>query len=377
MLWMKKGILWALFFIVTSFVFVPLHTTAQELLSENQELLRARVVRIVSENDELVEGTDVLNISQEIIVEFLSGDKEGERVQFLNDYIELREGDVIFVNYLETNKGDELYSVAETDRRGVLAVFTGLFIVTFLLFAGWRGLRPLISLIAVFAVIFFFLVPMLLSGAPPVLVSMLFSILIMALVMFVTHGFAPSTLAAYLGTTTTLLVTTLLAQIAVSLASLSGYGDDAAIYLNLNTGGELNLSGILLGSIIIGTIGVLDDIAISQTALTAELKLANKNFSAQELYTRAMRVGREHISALVNTLALAYTGASLPLLMLFSLSDISPLLLINREIFAVEVIRTLVGSIGLVLAVPLTTWFAILLINKEDRILKAHAHHHH
>ncbi|MEX0933361.1 MAG: YibE/F family protein [Candidatus Paceibacterota bacterium] len=374
---MKKGILWALFFIVTSFVFVPLHTTAQELLSENQELLRARVVRIVSENDELVEGTDVLNISQEIIVEFLSGDKEGERVQFLNDYIELREGDVIFVNYLETNKGDELYSVAETDRRGVLAVFTGLFIVTFLLFAGWRGLRPLISLIAVFAVIFFFLVPMLLSGAPPVLVSMLFSILIMALVMFVTHGFAPSTLAAYLGTTTTLLVTTLLAQIAVSLASLSGYGDDAAIYLNLNTGGELNLSGILLGSIIIGTIGVLDDIAISQTALTAELKLANKNFSAQELYTRAMRVGREHISALVNTLALAYTGASLPLLMLFSLSDISPLLLINREIFAVEVIRTLVGSIGLVLAVPLTTWFAILLINKEDRILKAHAHHHH
>jgi len=374
---MKKGILWVLLFILTSVALVPLQSAAQELLSEKQELLRALVVRIVNEKDKTVEGTDVINISQEIIVEFLGGDKEGERVQFLNDYIKLQEGEIIFVNYLVTNEGDEFYSVAETDRRGVLAVFTGLFIVTFLLFAGWRGIRPLLSLIAVFAVIFFLLVPMLLSGAPPVLVSMLFSILIMALVMFVTHGFTPSTLAAYLGTTSTLLVTTLLAQTAVSLASLSGYGDDAAIYLNLNTGGELNLSGILLGSIIIGTIGVLDDIAITQTALTAELKLANKKLSRQELFTRAMRVGREHISALVNTLALAYAGASLPLLLLFSLSDISPLLLINREIFAVEVVRTLVGSIGLILAVPLTTWFAILLIHKEDTVVKAHAHHHH
>lgn len=374
---MKKGILWGLLFILATFALIPTYSLAQELLGEKQELLRARVVRIVSEKDKTVEGTDVINISQDIIVQFLGGDKDGERVQFLNDYIELDEGEIIFVNFLETKEGDQLYSVAETDRRGVLLIFTSLFIATFLLFAGWRGLRPLLSLVAVFAVIFFLLVPMLLSGAPPVLVSMLFSILIMALVMFVTHGFAPSTFAAYLGTTTTLLVTTLLAQIAVSLASLSGYGDDAAIYLNLNTGGELNLSGILLGSIIIGTIGVLDDIAITQTAITAELKLANKELSTQELFTRAMRVGREHISALVNTLALAYAGASLPLLLLFSLSDISPLLLVNREIFAVEVIRTLVGSMGLILAVPLTTWFAILLIKKGDSVVEAHAHHHH
>src|SRR5690606_18473833 len=105
-------------------------------------------------------------------------------------------------------------------------------------------------------------------------VSIIFSVIIMALVMFVTHGFTPSTLAAFLGTTVTLFVTVVLAQIAVAMANLSGYGDDAAIYLNLNTGGELNLSGILLGSIIIGAIGVLDDISVTQTALTTELKLA-------------------------------------------------------------------------------------------------------
>jgi uncharacterized membrane protein len=356
---------------------LPSFLDAQELLVDEQGLYRARVLRIVDQSNGIVEGTDVINISQDIIVEFLAGEKQGERVQFINDYIELSEGDIIFVNYLVTKEGDTLYSVAETDRRGVLLLFTILFVITFLLFSGWKGIFPLISLASVFAVIFFLLVPLLLSGASPVLISMLFSVIIMALVMFITHGFAPSTLAAFFGTVTALFVTTILAQIAVTLASLSGYGDDAAIYLNLNTGGTLNLSGILLGSIIIGAIGVLDDIAITQTALTAELKLANPLLSSRELFSSAMRVGREHISALVNTLALAYAGASLPLLLLFSLSDISPLLLINREIFAVEIIRTLVGSIGLILAVPLSTWFALILINKEDSVMKAHSHHHH
>jgi len=355
---------------------IPTVAWGQELLAEEQGLYRARVIKILNETNGPVEGTDVITISQNIIVEFLGGEKEGERAQFNNDYIVLKEGDVIFVNYLITKEGDTLYSVAEPDRRGVLFLFTLLFVVTFLIFSGWKGLLPLISLASVFVVIFFLLVPMLLSGASPVLVSMLFSVVIMALVMFITHGFARSTLAAFLGTVLALFATTILAQIAVTLASLSGYGDEAAIYLNLNTGGTLNLSGILLGSIIIGAIGVLDDIAITQTALTAELKLANPRLSAKDLFGRAMRVGREHISALVNTLALAYAGASLPLLLLFSLSDISPVLLINREIFAVEIIRTLVGSMGLILAVPLSTWFALILINKEDKVMKAHAHHH-
>ncbi|MEX0909900.1 MAG: YibE/F family protein [Candidatus Paceibacterota bacterium] len=371
-----KKILLSFIYLTVLFTVAPTIIQAQELLAEEQGLYRAQVIKIINETEKVVEGTDVINISQDIIVEFLGGEKEGERVQFTNDYIELSERDIIFVNFLITNEGETIYSVAETDRRGVLLLFTLLFVVTFLIFSGWRGLLPLISLAAVFAVIFFLLVPMLLSGAPPVLISMLFSVVIMALVMFITHGFAPSTLAAFFGTVTTLFVTTILAQIAVTLASLSGYGDDAAIYLNLNTGGTLNLSGILLGSIIIGAIGVLDDIAITQTSLTAELKLANPSLPPSELFTRAMRVGREHISALVNTLALAYAGASLPLLLLFSLSDISPLLLINREIFAVEIIRTLVGSIGLILAVPLSTWFALMLIKKEDNVMKAHAHHH-
>ncbi|MDZ7726107.1 MAG: YibE/F family protein [Candidatus Campbellbacteria bacterium] len=362
--------------IITFFLITVSSISAQELQQETEEVYRARIIKIINEETIEVEGTDVENISQEIVVKILNKDKEGDRVQFTNDYIKLDQGDVIFVNYLQTNDGQEIYSVAEPDRRGVLSIFAVIFVATFLLFAGWRGLRPLLSLVGVFVVIFTLLVPMLLSGAPPVLTSVLFSIVIMAIVMFVTHGFSPSTVAAYLGTTTTLIIASVLAQIAVTTANLSGFGTDAAIYLNINTDGALNLSGILLGSIIIGAIGVLDDIAITQTALTGELKLANPSLSRSELFTSAMRVGREHISALVNTLALAYAGASLPLLLLFSLSDLSPLLLINREIFAVEVVRTLVGSIGLIIAVPLTTWFAILLINKEDKTLEGHSHHH-
>jgi len=363
------------FFLLATY---PLSLVAQELIAtETRELHRARVIKAEAPETARVEGIGVPGILQEVLVEIIEGERKGERIEFVNDFIEVAVGDIVFIDHLRTAEGDDFYSIAEHDRRGVLLFFTFLFVAVFLLIAGWRGIFPLISLAAVFAVIFFLLLPALLSGAPPVLVSIVFSIFIMALVMFITHGIRPSTIAAFLGTTTTLIIVAILAHIAVTAARFSGFADDAAIYLNLTTGGTLNIAGILLGSIIIGVIGVLDDIAITQTALTAELKLANPSLSRAELFRRAMRVGREHISALVNTLALAYAGAALPVLLFFSLSDVSPFVLINREIFAVEILRTAIGSMGLVFAVPLTTWFTLSFIKKKDKTIEEHARHDH
>jgi uncharacterized membrane protein len=322
----------------------------------------------------VVEGIGIPGISQEVLVEIISGKRKGERVEFINDFIEVNVGDIVFINQLTTADGETIYSIAEHDRRGVLLLFTLLFIAVFLLVAGRKGILSLISLAAVLAVIFLFLLPALLSGASPVLVSVAFAVLIMALVMFITHGLTPSTFAAFLGATTTLIVVSILAHLAVTAARFSGFADDAALYLDLAMGGTLNIAGILLGSIIIGVIGVLDDITITQTALTAELKLANPSLSQKEIFQRAMRVGREHISALVNTLALAYTGAALPMLLFLSLSDVSPLILINREMLAVEILRTVIGSMGLVFAVPLTTWFALFFIKRKDKAMEDRAH---
>ena len=187
-----------------------------------------------------------------------------------------------------------------------------------------------------------------------------------ALVMLLTHGFTRTTYVALGGTILAIFATGILAHVAIVVTRLSGFFSEEAIYLNLNTGGTLDMQGLFLGAVIIGVLGLLDDVAITQVHTVAELRKSGA--SGAQAFTRALRVGREHVSALVNTLALAYTGAALPVLLLFSLSEQSALLLVNREIFAAEIIRTTVGSIGLILTVPLTTWLAVWFkVGDSDR----------
>ena len=171
------------------------------------------------------------------------------------------------------------------------------------------------------------------------------------------------TVLVHAGTLIAVVLTGIFAFLSIQGAGLTGFSSDETIYLNLSTGGELDFVGLLLAAMIIGALGVLDDIAVTQVAVVRELFAAGVK-EKWDVYKRAMRVGREHVGALVNTLVLAYTGAALPLLLLFSLSQSGPLAIINREIFATEIIRSLVGSIGLILTVPITTLLAILLLEK-------------
>lgn len=187
------------------------------------------------------------------------------------------------------------------------------------------------------------------------------------------------TCIAFVGTFSAVFVTGGMAILWVRTAHLTGFGSDASVYLNFSTGGSLDFSALLLGSIIIGMLGVLDDVAITQASVVQELKTANSKLGLGELYRRAIRVGRDHVSSLVNTLAFAYVGASLPLILLLARTDTTFGLMINQETVAAEIVRIIVGSIGLILAVPLSTLAAAWWYASHDapKDISSHGHHHH
>jgi uncharacterized membrane protein len=199
--------------------------------------------------------------------------------------------------------------------------------------------------------------------------------LIVLIGSYVTHGVNRTTSAAVAGMIATIAITGTLAYVSIALTGLTGWSGDEVTYLNLNTRGAIDLSGLLLGGILIGLLGVLYDAAIGQAVSVEELARAGQHYSKRDVYQRALRIGREHVGALVNTLAIAYAGASLPLLLLFfGAGDIDVGLTINREIFSTEIVRILVGSIGLVLAVPITTAIAVAML--YGRVLGAESHGH-
>jgi uncharacterized membrane protein len=166
----------------------------------------------------------------------------------------------------------------------------------------------------------------------------------------------------------------------VSWSRLSGFSAQESVYLNFNTGGTINLIGLLIGGIVIGVLGVLDDIAITQVAIVRELLASNERMRKREVFVRAMRVGREHVGAVVNTLALAYVGVSLPLLLLMYLGQSGPSAIYNMEVVAVEIVRIVVGSIGIILAVPIVTALAVRFLHPQKKGVESgdtvHAHYH-
>jgi uncharacterized membrane protein len=369
-----------LFTLFTLCAFSPLQSNAQELIQDTVEIVKAKVVEVVSQEKKEVPGTDVQSVYQTIKAEILEGDKKGEVVTIENDYLVLEKGDKFFLRHsIDGMDGREMYSVRDVDRQGVILGFIILFAVVIIIFSGRQGVRSLISLAGSFFVILYVLVPSLLKGYPPVLTSIAIAAVILFLAIFLTHGFNRESTVAFTGTVMAVILTGVLAYLGVELASLSGFASDEAVYLNFNTRGTLDFAGLLLGGIMIGVLGVLDDIAITQAAVVSELYNSASHLSRKEIYMKAIRVGREHVGALVNTLALAYTGASLPLLLLFSTSDSSLGSIINQEIFATEIIRTTVGSIGLILTVPITTLLAVYMLKgyKGKHHSHTHAHSHH
>ncbi len=373
---MRKIILFTFIYI---FLSVSSSINAQTLHNDLQGEWKGEVKKILLEEKRNVPGTNTDTWYQELEVELLEGSKKGENVQIVNDLYKLKTGDRLFINYLITAEGDEFFHAGEPDRSNVILLFIAIFLGVVLLFGKKSGIRSILSLVLSFVVIIFLMLPALLKGFPPVPTIVILSSLILGIAMYTTHGWNKITHSAFLGTVSTTVIVSLLAQLGVKMGQLSGFASDEAVYLNLNSGGTLNIEGLLLGSMIIGALGILDDIAITQGSVVREIFKTDQSLTKTEVYRKAIRVGREHVGALVNTLALAYTGASLPLLLLFYQSSMPVLNIINREIFATEIIRTISGSIGLILAVPISTLISVHLLYKYKGgdSEKVHHHHHH
>jgi uncharacterized membrane protein len=273
---------------------------------------------------------------------------------------------VVLDVYPDPATGERLYSYADRQRRPVLLWLAALFAVLVVALARVRGLAALVALVASVAVLLRFVVPAVLDGSDPVVVSLVGASLIAFVALYLTHGVTALTTVALLGTTTSLLLTAALAWLFFEVGQFSGFVAEEIFYLQ-DLGIEISVRGLLLGGVVIGAMGALDDVTVTQASAVAELRAADPAMPRAELYRAGLRIGRDHVASTVNTLVLAYAGASMPLLLVFSLSGQSLGSAANGEVVAIEIVRTLVGSIGLVAAVPVTTWLAALVAEPPRR----------
>ncbi|MGW4490820.1 YibE/F family protein [Streptomyces sp. NPDC004376] len=279
---------------------------------------------------------------------------------------QLHQGEKVVVAYEPSAPEGLQYSVTDVNRRFPVGLLAGVFAVAVVVVGRLRGVMALVALAISFLVLTFFVLPAILQGSNPLLVAVVGSSAIMLIALYLCHGLSARTSVAVLGTLISLSLIGILGSEFIDWAALTGNTDD-------NTGlihglyPSIDMSGLLLAGVIIGSLGVLDDVTVTQTSAVWELHEANPSLGWRELYGAAIRIGRDHIASVVNTLVLAYAGAALPLLLLFSIARSGVGTVANSELVAEEIVRTLVGSIGLVASVPVTTLLAALVVSADKR----------
>jgi len=345
-------------------------SSAKEIDKSTDTLLQSKVLEIIKDEVREISGMDTETIYQLLSVEILEGENIGQKIIAENDYIKLNKGDkFLLLQSINSETGEITYTVHDFYRLPILYIFLGIFILSIIILGGIQGVRGFVALAISLFFIIYLLLPGILAGHSPILISLGVSSLIVIIGSYITHGVNKTTSSAVLGMIITIFITGILAFIAVHFGKLSGFNSEGSVYLNFSTNGNIDFAGLLLGAILIGLLGILYDTSISQAIAVEELHRAAPHLSRLTIYKRALRMGREHIGALINTLAIAYVGVSLPLLLLFYSyqTDISEML--NREIFATEIVRIMVGSIGLIFAVPITTLIAVFVLIKKEKTL--------
>ena len=271
----------------------------------------------------------------------------------------LKVGDKVVLIDNPTAAPEFRYTFSDFQRNVPLLALFVLFAVVVIAFGRWQGFRALLGLVASLAVVLVFLLPSLLRGNAALPVALVASFLVAYLALYLAHGLNPNTTVALLGTLASLVVIAALATLFVHLARLTGLSDEAAQVLRV-TAEAVDPRGILIAGTVIGALGVLDDVTVTQVSAVSELRRADATLGRRDLYRSAVRIGQDHVASTVNTLVLAYVGASLPLTLLFLQGGAPWGRVAAQEVVAVEIVRTLVGSIGLVLSVPFTTALAAL-----------------
>jgi uncharacterized membrane protein len=353
---------------------------SEGLLVESE---RAEVERIEEYRCQAVQTNRCRNVA----VRLKSGPDEGERFVLrlgsggldpeleVGDQVRVAEG-VVPAGEPGTTPGVG-YTLTDFERRSPMLFLALAFALLVVVFGRLRGALSLGGLAASLAIILVFVVPAILDGTSPLAVALVGSLAIMLVTITLAHGLGPKSLAAMLGTALSLGLTAVLAVTFGGLTNLTGLSSEEAFILQAGAG--VSLEGLLLAGIVIGALGVLDDVTVSQASTVLALRTANPTLGFRALSGLAMRVGRDHVSATVNTLVLAYVGASLPILLIFSSGALPFTEVVNLELIAKEIVATLVGSIGLIAAVPITTGLAAALAVRErpERLAgtePAHAH---
>jgi len=339
------------------------------------ETARARVTQIIEEGEIDLGGT--VQRYQLARVELLEGKYQGIPMEMdygkrgiLANVVYLQPGDKVLVTIGSRPDGVLTVYFVDFVRSDTLLWLTALFVAVILAISRWKGLRSLLSLAFSLLVIIGYIIPHILAGEDPLWVSIVGSVMLLGVTLYLTYGWNLKTHAAVVSMVFVLLITGTLAVLFVLFTRLTGSGDENALFLLQMLNTQINLRGLLLGGMIIGALGVLDDLVTTQASAVFELHHANESLGFRALFRSAMRIGQDHVAATVNTLVLAYAGAALPMLLMFSLGRGNYGFLVNFEFIAEEIVRTLVGSLGLVTAVPLTTAIAILFVLRADSLGK-------
>lgn len=347
---------------------------SEESISLTQETFKAKVIKILDEKEETFEKNKKLT-RQKLLVKGLVGKYANKELEIdmtndQNDIVSIvyKVGDTVLVMESFDELGNGTFVVTDLVRTNIILWVFIAFAVLLLIVGKFKGVRALLSLVLSFLVITEYIVPRILDGADPITVTVIGSIGILLVVIYVTEGFNRASHIGAISIFLSLLATIALSWFLVNLARLNGLSSEEAAFI-IDIGKQsMNLQGILLSGIIIGTLGALDDIVIAQVTVVEELYSANSKMPKKEVFRKAFRVGVAHISSMTNTLFLAYAGAGLPLLILyvsgqstFGSWDVA----INNEMIATEIIRTLAGSIGIVLAVPISIFISVWVLRKD------------
>lgn len=335
-----------------------------------QEYYKAQVIKIVKDGTRDIQSYK--NFFQFVNVKFLDGPQKGKTISVENsgsiktaEQKSLKTGDKVVILKV-TNQGNITYSIWDKYRLNYLYFVIIGFFAVILLFSGLKGLGSILGMIVSFTILLGFIVPQILNGRDPLLISVIGSIIIMLTTIFLAHGISKKTTSAVISTFISLTITGILGFLFVKGFHLTGLGDENNVFLQIGNM-QINSQGLLLGGIVIGALGVLDDVTTAQSAAIFELHKLDKKLSITDLFSKGYSIGREHIASVVNTLILAYAGASLGLFVMFIFNPTNtPVwVMLNTDMIAEEIVRAIAGSIGLILAVPITTLIASVIAKRS------------
>ena len=357
-----------IFLTIFSFFLIPPKTLAQSSQGSD-ELMEGKVIEILDEGS--VDQNDQKYPYQKLKLLMTRGSLKDHHLEIENTAPEdlfqsYSLNDELRVHSSYDFEDQRQFAIEGFVKRKALLALAIIFAVVVLLVGKKWGALSIFGLVISFFFIFKISLPLIVRGINPILVALITAVSIIPITFYISHGFNKKTHVAVLATVVSLAITIFLASYFVSLAHLTGYASEEANFISYLTAGKIDIFSLLLAGIIIGVVGILDDITVSQSAFIQQLKESNPEIGKSELFRKGMEIGQDHISSMVNTLVLVYAGSALPLLLLFLDAEKSFIDVIELEIVAEEVIRTLVGSIGLVLAAPISTALAVFFFSKNS-----------